>query len=78
MNRRSFLTNFASSQSAIPAASLGPKFFTNAVLRTQDNKEVKFYDDVIKVRGQFHCSEEKQDGYLVSLYRIDADSVVAQ
>lgn len=29
-------------------ASAGPARFTNAVLRTQDNKEVKFYDDLIR------------------------------
>ena len=28
--------------------SLGPARYTNAVLRTQDNKEVKFYDDLIR------------------------------
>jgi len=28
--------------------SQGAKKFTNAVLRTQDNKEVRFYDDLIK------------------------------
>ena len=28
--------------------SQGAAKFTNAVLRTQDNKEVKFYDDLIK------------------------------
>ena len=31
-------------------ASPGPSRFTNAVLRTQDNKEVRFYDDLIKGR----------------------------
>jgi hypothetical protein len=39
---------------------------------------VKFIGDPLKVRGIFHCSEEKQDGYLVSLYRLDADQVVAK
>ncbi len=29
-------------------ASQGAARFTNAVLRTQDNKEVRFYDDLIK------------------------------
>ena len=31
-------------------ASPGPSRFTNAVLRTQDNKEVRFYDDLIRGR----------------------------
>jgi hypothetical protein len=38
----------------------------------------KFYDDKIRVRGQFHCGEEKEDGSLISLYHIDADGVVAE
>ena len=38
----------------------------------------KFFGDQVKVRGVFHCGEERQDGYLVSLYRIDADEVVAK
>jgi cytochrome oxidase Cu insertion factor (SCO1/SenC/PrrC family) len=29
-------------------ASPGPSRFTNAVLRTQDNQEVRFYDDLIR------------------------------
>jgi hypothetical protein len=48
------------------------------LVKMAGDTRTKFYDDVIKVRGQFHCGEEKQEGYLVSLYRIDADSVVAQ
>jgi hypothetical protein len=38
----------------------------------------KFFSDSIRVRGQFHCGEEKQDGYVISLYRIDADQITAQ
>ena len=30
--------------------SQGAAKFTNALLRTQDNKEVRFYDDLIKGR----------------------------
>jgi hypothetical protein len=48
------------------------------VVKMAGDTRTKFYDDVIHVRGQFHCGEEKQDGYLVSLYHIDADQVVAQ
>ncbi len=47
MKRRNFFTDFASNASR-PAASGGPGYYTNAVLRTQDNKEVRFYDDLIK------------------------------
>lgn len=38
----------------------------------------EYFGGAIRVRGQFHCGEEKQDGYLVSLYHIDADEVVAK
>src|SRR6476469_6175074 len=31
-------------------ASPGPMRYTNAVLRTQDNKQVRFYDDMIRGR----------------------------
>ena len=45
MDRRSLLTQ--SSVQPHPA-SQGAAKFTNAVLRTQDNKEVRFYDDLIR------------------------------
>jgi hypothetical protein len=48
------------------------------VVKMAGDTKAKFFDDVIQVRGTFHSGEEKQDGYLVSLYHIDADSVVAQ
>jgi protein SCO1/2 len=47
MNRRKFLTSFASNACSADG-SLGPRFFTNAVFRTHENKEVRFYDDLIK------------------------------
>lgn len=48
MDRREFFANFGAPCSA--TASLGPAFYTNAVFRTHENKEVKFYDDLIKGR----------------------------
>jgi protein SCO1 len=46
MNRRELLTcKLADKQ---PRGSWGAEFYTNAVLHTQDNKPVKFYDDLIK------------------------------
>jgi len=41
-----------------------------------DGKTAKYFEDPIRVSGQFHCGEEKLDGELLSLYRIDADEVV--
>ena len=48
MNRRHLFTNFASRASRPAASSKGPAYFTNALLRTHENKQVKFYDDLIK------------------------------
>jgi protein SCO1/2 len=58
MKRRSFFTSLGSDKpsSALRApvqgvphvASPGPAIFTNARLRTHENKEVRFYDDLIK------------------------------
>jgi hypothetical protein len=42
-----------------------------------DGKTAKYFEDPIRVSGQFHCGEEKLDGELLSLYRINADEVVA-
>jgi protein SCO1/2 len=48
MDRRQFLTNFAKSATCSVSPSPGPEYFTNAVFRTHENKEVRFYDDLIK------------------------------
>ncbi|HEX5732377.1 MAG TPA: SCO family protein [Blastocatellia bacterium] len=62
MKRRGFLKKFRGDQPAEPSAakplrapvqgvphvgSPGPRLFTNARLRTHENKEVRFYDDLI-------------------------------
>src|ERR1044072_2301994 len=58
MKRRPFFTNLRSDTQSAPlrapvqgvphVASPGPAIFTNALLRTQENKEVRFYDDLIR------------------------------
>jgi hypothetical protein len=48
------------------------------LVRMADGVTAKYFDRAIRVHGQFYCGEEKQEGYLVSLYRLDADDVVAQ
>jgi protein SCO1/2 len=50
MNRRKFFTGFASNKPPHEphVASPGPAVFTNALLRTHENKQVRFYDDLIK------------------------------
>ncbi|HEY7181801.1 MAG TPA: SCO family protein [Blastocatellia bacterium] len=57
MNRRNLFANFAGDKPSAPKspftphpASLGASHFTNALLRTHENKEVRFYDDLIKGR----------------------------
>jgi protein SCO1 len=52
MKRRGLFTNFLSDKPpAEPhVASPGPAIFTNALLRTHENKQVRFYDDLIKGR----------------------------
>jgi protein SCO1/2 len=46
MDRRALFTG--ANTAPLPSASLGPDYYTNAVLRTQDGEEVRFYDDLIK------------------------------
>jgi protein SCO1 len=57
MNRRNLFADFIGDNPSAPKstftphpASLGASVFTNASLRTHQNKEVKFYDDLIKGR----------------------------
>jgi protein SCO1 len=52
MNRRELFTSFVSSQAACEPrrATCGGDRFTNAVLRTHENQQVRFYDDLIKGR----------------------------
>lgn len=46
MDRRQLLTG----RTVRPprSVSMGPEYYTNATLRTHENKEVRFYDDLIK------------------------------
>jgi protein SCO1 len=48
MNRRDLLTCHVTESKGQPAASPGPRFYTNAVLHTQDGKPVRMYEDVVK------------------------------
>jgi len=50
MNRRQLFTDFATTKAPIESrsASLGVELYTNPVLRTHENKEVRFYDDLMK------------------------------
>jgi len=45
MKRRALLTGEPAPR---PSASLGPDYYTNAVLRTHEGREVRFYDDLMK------------------------------
>jgi protein SCO1 len=49
MNRRALFANFASNAPREPnLSSTGVERFTNAVLRTHEDRQVRFYDDLIK------------------------------
>jgi hypothetical protein len=37
----------------------------------------QFVRKTIYARGTFHCGESRQDGQLISLYRLDAEKVIA-
>jgi len=45
------------------------------VVRMRQGHLTKFFNDVVRVRGRFSCGEIKQDGYLVSLYVLNADEI---
>jgi protein SCO1 len=46
LNRRELFASFASPVRRSP--SLGPEYYTNAVLLTHEGKQVRFYDDLVK------------------------------
>jgi protein SCO1/2 len=53
MNRRKLFTTFASDKQPDEPfkphpGSFGPALYTNALLRTHENKQVRFYDDLIR------------------------------
>jgi len=48
MDRRQFFNSFTKGAACSVSGSLGPEYYTNAVFRTHENKEVRFYDDLIK------------------------------
>lgn len=51
MKRRDLITDFANKSRFVPhPSSPGARRFTNALLRTQDNEQVRFYDDLIRGR----------------------------
>ena len=51
MKRRDLFTDLANKTRFVPhRASPGARRFTNALLRTHENKEVRFYDDLIRGR----------------------------
>lgn len=50
MKRRELFSALTSRSFVPHPASPGPARFTNALLRTQDNQEVRFYDDLMKGR----------------------------
>jgi len=50
MNRRKLFTDFAKTKAPAESrsASIGVELYTNPLLRTHENKQVRFYDDLMK------------------------------
>ena len=48
------------------------------VVHMEPGKTVDFYPDAIKVIGQFSVGETREDGYLISIYRLRANRVVVK
>ena len=46
------------------------------LVKMANGKKSQVYSVPICVRGRFHVGEVREDGYLVSLYRLEAESVV--
>ena len=45
------------------------------IVNMPKGQTVNFFDDKVRVRGTFHAGETRQDGYLISLYTITAQSI---
>lgn len=45
------------------------------VVHMEDEKRVDFYPDPIRVTGRFSVGETREEGFLVSIYRLDAHKV---
>ncbi len=48
------------------------------VVHMERGKTVDFYPDLIRVTGRFSVGETREEGYLVSIYRLDASKVEAK
>lgn len=47
------------------------------LVKMVNGKKSRVYSVPVRVRGWFHVGQMREDGYLVSLYRLEAESVVA-
>jgi hypothetical protein len=48
------------------------------MVKMKAGQSVPYYPEPIRVRGKFHVGETKDDGYLVSLYRLEAEEIQAK
>jgi hypothetical protein len=48
------------------------------MVKMTGDQAIKFYPEPIRVRGKFKVGETREDGYLVSLYRLEADEIQAK
>ena len=55
-----------------------PQLQHTVVVDCPAGKSVPYYPDQITVQGTIHVGEKREDGYVISLYEMDADSVKAK
>jgi len=48
------------------------------MVKMKEGQSVKYYPEPIRVHGKFHVGETREDGHLVSLYRLEAESIQAK
>lgn len=48
------------------------------MVKMKDGQSVKFYPEPIRVRGTFQVGETRDEGYLLSLYQLEADEILAK
>ena len=48
------------------------------MVKMGDGKSAPFYPEPIRVRGKFNVGETREDGYLLSLYQLEADEILAK
>ena len=73
------ITRFALVPSLFACCFGQPPQLQHTILVTcPPNKSVAYYPDQLSVQGKLHVEEKREDGFIVSLFEIDASSVKAE